>query len=180
MKWVQSPKDFLKNQLVFSLGPLIGFTLSTIIRGDWKKEEAKKKAEIGKQVNQKQPTKTPMTASGVALLSGISSSLGYLPHLGFLLAIFLLKGPSNLLFLVLSYLASVILGEWIFWSTVGIEPPLSKNLKTALFANPFYLVTIISEFSFHGLLLHTALQADWNPLHYYLILLGYVHNTCKK
>jgi hypothetical protein len=172
MEWVQSPKDFLKNQIVFALGPFIGFALSTIVRGDWKKEEAKKEEEAGKQAPQKQSAKIPMPASSIALLSGISSSLGYLLHLGFLLVIFLLKGPSNLLFLVPTYLASVLLGEWIFWSTVGIEPPLSKNLKKAICSDPFYLVTIISEFSFHGLLLHMVLQADWNPLHYYLILLG--------
>jgi len=172
MEWVRSPKDFLKNQIVFALGPFIGFALSTIIRGDWKKEEAKKEAEIGKQVSQKQPAKAPMPASRVALLSGISSSLGYLPHLGFLLAIFLLKGPHNLWFLVPTYLAAVLLGEWIFWSTVGIEPPLSKNLKKAICSDPFYLVTIISELSFHGIFLHLAIQSGWNPLHYYLILLS--------
>jgi len=169
MEWVKSPEEFFKKQLIFLFPPLIGFTISTIIRGDWKTKDA---PLISKQISQKQSKKLSMTPSRIALLSGTSSSLGYLPHLGFLLAIFFLKGPHNLWFLVSTYAASVLLGEWIFWSSVGIKPFFSENFKKAAFSDPFYLLTFVSELSFHGLLLHIVLQTDWNPLHYYLIFLG--------
>ncbi|MCB1116897.1 MAG: hypothetical protein KDK71_10560, partial [Chlamydiia bacterium] len=172
MGWVKDPKDFFKNQLMFAIAPLVGFALSTIVRGDWKSEEAKQKTKAQNKTTQEQPKKDPMPPSRIALLSGISSSLGYIPHFGFLLAILLLNGSYNLYFLVPTYIASVLLGEWIFWSSVGLESPLKKSLKKAICSDSFYLISIVSEFSFHGLFLYTALKAGWNPLHFYLILLS--------
>lgn len=171
MQWAKSSGDFFKKQFIFALGPLIGFTISTIIRGDWKQVEQQQEKKIKKNPPEVKPKKN-LQPSAIALLSGTSSSLGYLPHLVFLLVIFFLKGPCNLWLLISTYLTSFLLGEWIFWVSVGIDPPLTRNLRKAICSDPFYLVTILSEFSFHGLFLYTAIQAGWNPLHYYLIFLG--------
>lgn len=49
MEWVKSPGDFFREQLMFALGPLIGFSAGTILRGDWRKEKKKQEEEIEKR-----------------------------------------------------------------------------------------------------------------------------------
>ncbi|NGX27697.1 MAG: hypothetical protein K940chlam6_01635 [Chlamydiae bacterium] len=60
------------------------------------------------------------------LLSGASSSIGLFPHLLFLLSLYVMKKPAPLGFLILTYIASIFLSEYIFWA---ILRPLHKSAQ---------------------------------------------------
>lgn len=112
--------------------------------------------------------------SSMAMLSGIYSSLGLAPHLGFLLLLFFAKMQAPLSFLIITYVASIHFGEYLFYKRVSPDISFRGWLKCAL--NPrtpgYFLWAYISEVLFDGIFLYLALKFSWNPLNFFLILLG--------
>ncbi len=110
-----------------------------------------------------------------ALSSGIFSSLGLVPHLGFLLLLFFGKMQAPLGFLITTYLASILLGEFLCYKKVTQNMPFLDWLKRAFNPRPpggYFLLAYVSEILFDAIFLILAIRFNWNPLHFFLILLG--------
>ncbi len=113
--------------------------------------------------------------SNGAFLSGMFSSLGLAPHLGFLLFLFFAKMQAPLEFLIPTYFASILLGEYLFCKKVTQNMPFLDWLKHALNPRPpagYFLWAYISEILFDGIFLFLAIRFNWNPLNFFLVLLG--------
>ncbi len=112
--------------------------------------------------------------SNGAFLSGVFSSLGLVPHLGFLLFLFFSKMPTPLGFLITTYLASIFFGEYLFYKRVAQNIPFLDWLKCALHPRTpgYFLWAYVSEILFDVIFLVLAMRFDWNPLNFFLILLG--------
>lgn len=112
--------------------------------------------------------------SNVAALSGLFSSLGLMPHLIFLLILFIGKMPAPLVFLIATYLASIVLGEYFFCKRVFPNMPFFDWLKCTLHPRTpgYFLWAYVSEILFDVIFLVLAIRFDWNPLHFFLVLLG--------
>ncbi len=112
--------------------------------------------------------------SDVAVLSGLFSSLGIAAHLVILLLLFFGKMQAPLVFLIITYLASIFLGEYFFCKRVFQNVPFIDWLKCAL--NPrkpgYFLLAYVSEILFDGIFLFLAISFGWNPLNFFLVLLG--------
>ncbi len=110
----------------------------------------------------------------VGVLSGLFSSLGLAPHLTFLLLLFFGKMQAPLGFLVTTYLASIFLGEYLFCKGVIKNIPFLDWLKRALNPKPpgYFSWAYVSEILFDGVFLFLAIGFDWNPLNFFLLLLG--------
>ena len=112
--------------------------------------------------------------SNGAFLSGILSSLGLLPHLGFLLFLFFAKIPTPLEFLIITYLASILSGEYLFFKRVAQNLRFIDWLKCALHSRTpgYFLWAYVSEILFDIIFLILAMRFNWNPLNFFLVLLG--------
>ncbi len=112
--------------------------------------------------------------SNVAALSGLFSSLGLAPHLVFLLLLFLGRMHAPLAFLIATYLASIFLGEYFFSKRMFPNMPFFDWVNSALHPRtPGYVLwAYVSEILFDGIFLFLAIRFDWNPLSFFLVLLG--------
>jgi hypothetical protein len=112
--------------------------------------------------------------SNVAVFSGLYSSLGIAAHLVFLLLLFFGKMQAPLGFLIITHLASIFLGEYLFCKRVFQNIPFLDWLKCALHPRKpgYFLLAYVSEILFDGIFLILAIRFDWNPLNFFLVLLG--------
>ncbi len=113
--------------------------------------------------------------SNGAFLSGIFSSMGLAPHLGFLLLLFFGKMQVPLGFLITTYFASILLGEYLFYKKVTQNMSFLDWLKRALNPSPpdgYFFWAYLSEILFDGIFLYLAMRFNWNPLNFFLVLLG--------
>lgn len=110
----------------------------------------------------------------IPLLSGMFSSLGLAPHLIFLLFLFLGMTETPLGFLIITYLASIFLGEYLFYKRAVQNVSFFDWLKRALHPHHpgYFLWAYLSEILFDGIFLFLAIKFNWNPLNFFLLLLG--------
>ena len=82
--------------------------------------------------------------------------------------------PTPLGFLIPTYLASIIFGEYLFYKQVLQETLFVDWLKYALHPKEpgYFLWAYVSEILFDVIFLSLAIKFQWNPLHFFLLLLG--------
>lgn len=114
------------------------------------------------------------STSRIAILSGMYTSIGLAPHLVFLLVLFLGGMPTPLGFLIPTYLASIIFGEYLFYKRMIQNTPFVEWLKCALHPKTpgYFLWAYVAEILFDVIFLSLAIKFQWNPLHFFLLLLG--------
>lgn len=110
----------------------------------------------------------------IAILSGIFTSIGLAPHLIFLLVLFLRGMPTPLGFLIPTYLASIVFGEYLFYKKMIQKISFIDWLKIALHPKTpgYFLWAYVAEILFDAIFLSLAIKFQWNPLHFFLLLLG--------
>jgi hypothetical protein len=116
--------------------------------------------------------KERQTKHSAAISSGLYSSLGLLPHLVFLIVLFFGKMLAPLGFLIITYIATTLLGEYLFCKRIDQNTSFLDWLKRALHPKGYYLFAYIAEFLIDGLFLFMAIKFNWLPLNFFLILLG--------
>jgi len=109
-----------------------------------------------------------------SFLSGAASSIGLFPHLLFLAFIFFTHSPAPLIFLVPTYLGTLVLSEYIFWGILKSRTSTKFTPKQlfGLREKNYFWAAYFSELLFDTILLVTALKAGWTPLNFYMIYLG--------
>ncbi|MGH2640051.1 MAG: hypothetical protein ACRDF4_12345 [Rhabdochlamydiaceae bacterium] len=114
------------------------------------------------------------STSRIAIFSGVCTSIGLAPHLVFLLVLFLRGMPSPLGFLIPTYFAAVIFGEYLFYKRMIQNIPFIEWIKRALHPKRpgYFLWAYVAEIAFDVIFLSLAIKFQWNPLHFFLILLG--------
>jgi len=109
-----------------------------------------------------------------SFLSGAASSIGLFLHLLFLAFIFFTHSPAPLIFLVPTYLGTLVLSEYIFWGILKSRTSIKFTPKQLfdLKEKNYFWAAYFSELLFDTILLVTALKAGWTPLNFYMIYLG--------
>ncbi len=106
------------------------------------------------------------------VISGLYASFGLFPHLIFLLVIFFFKMPAPLSFLIIMHIAAMLLGDYLLYNRLEINISFISWMKKAFSPREFYLWAYVAEVLFDGIFLLFAVKFCWNPLHYFMILLG--------
>lgn len=115
-----------------------------------------------------------MNRSSAPAISGVYSSLGILPHLVFLLILFLLNLPCSLGYLVMSHIVAIFCGEYLFFKRLSINIPFLSWLNEALHPRTpgYFLWAYISEILFDVIFLVLAIKYGWHPVTFFLVLIG--------